>query len=227
MTVSVAIESVFAGAVEERWPGKPPSAIAKHPVSGRIKVAELGITVDAQADLNVHGGPDKALHHYPGEHYAIWRKELSRDDLGPGSFGENLSTTGLTEKTVCIGDIFSLGSVRLQVSQGRQPCWKLNAHTGEEQMAYLFQKTGRTGWYYRVLSTGTIGPDDVMTLTDRPHPDWSVARVTAARLTGKVSPADAATLANLPELPRRWRNAFEKMANEVLNEDTRSRLQTP
>lgn len=187
----------------------------------------LRITADTQADLNVHGSPDKALYHYPADHYATWCKELSRDDLFPGSFGENLATTGLTEKTVCIGDIFSLGSASVQVSQGRQPCWKLNAHTGEDRMAFLFQKTGRTGWYHRVLSAGSIDPGDTMTLTNRIYPDWSVERVTTARLTRRVHPADAATMATLPELAQGWRAAFEKMASGALNEDKQLRLRTP
>jgi len=227
MIRSVVIENVFAGVVEDRWPGKPPSAIAKQPVSGRVEVAEHGLTVDAQADPKVHGGPDKALHHYPADHYAAWRRELGREDLLPGSFGENIATTGLTENTVCIGDIYSFGSARVQVSQGRQPCWKLDAHTGEDQMAFLFQKTGRTGWYYRVLSAGSVEQGDTMTLVDRAHPGWSVQRVTAARLTRNVPPADAAILANLPELAKGWRAAFEKMAQGGLKEDTRMRLRSP
>ncbi|MEQ8897302.1 MAG: MOSC domain-containing protein [Roseovarius sp.] len=227
MTLSSEIANVFAGAAQERWPGKPPSAIGKQPVTGRVSIGTLGLTVDEQADLKVHGGPDKALHHYPADHYAIWRAELGREDLHPGSFGENLTTTGLTEKTVCIGDIFTLGTAEIQVSQGRQPCWKLNAHVDEARMAYLFQKTGRTGWYYRVLSPGAVAPGDTLSLLERLHPDWSVERVTAARLTRKVSPEEAAIMAALPELAKGWRTAFEKMASGVTTEDTSSRLIHP
>lgn len=227
MILATEIETVFAGTVTERWPGKPPLAIVKHPVLERASIAMDGLTVDYQADLTVHGGPDKALHHYPADHYAAWRAELGRMDLLPGSFGENLTTTGLTEKTVCIGDIFSLGTARVQVSQGRQPCWKLNAHTGEGRMAYLFQKTGRTGWYYRVLLSGSVAPGDTIALIDGPHPDWSVEQVTAARLTRKVNADDSAVLAIMPELAAGWRAAFEKMARGLTQEDTRGRLHTP
>ena len=227
MNVLSVIDNVFAGTVKERWPGKPPSAIGKQPVSGRVSIATLGLNVDEQADLKVHGGPDKALHHYPADHYVAWHAELRREDLHPGSFGENLTTTGLTEKTVCIGDIFRLGTAEIQVSQGRQPCWKLNAHVGEARMAYLFQKTGRTGWYYRVLSPGAVAPGDTLSLIERLHPNWSVERVTAARLTRKVRPEEAASLASLPELATGWRTAFEKMASGVATEDTRSRLNHP
>lgn len=227
MSVSVTVEDVFVGQVEQRWPGRPPSAIRKQSVSDRVEVSELGITIDAQADLKVHGGAEKAIHHYPADHYASWRKDLGRDDLVPGSFGENLSATRLTERTVCIGDIFRLGSASVQVCQGRQPCWKLNLHTGENQMAYLFQKTGWTGWYYRVLKTGWFAAGEMLTLADRMHPDWSVERVTAARLTRKISPRDAAELANLPELAKGWRKAFAKMAEGAFSEDTSLRLNPP
>jgi len=227
MTLSTGIRDVFVGTVTERWPGKPPSAIGKVPVSGRVSIAMDGLTVDEQADLKVHGGPDKALHHYPADHYPAWRAELGREDLLPGSFGENLTTTGLTEKTVCIGDLFSLGTAKIQVSQGRQPCWKLNAHVGEARMAYLFQRTGRTGWYYRVLSPGSVAPGDTLSLIERRHPDWSVERVTAARLTNKLRPEEAAILASMPELARGWQTAFEKMASGVATEDKRSRLNHP
>ncbi|MEQ8291159.1 MAG: MOSC domain-containing protein [Roseovarius sp.] len=218
------IENVFAGTVKERWSGKPPSAIGKQPVPGRAQIAMLGLTVDQQADLEVHGGPDKALHHYPADHYAAWRTELGREDLLPGSYGENLSTNGLTEKTVCIGDVFRVGTAEVQVSQGRQPCWKLNAHVGETKLAHLFQKTGRTGWYYRVLLPGEVAAGGSLSLIERLHPDWSVERVTAARLTREVRPEEAAILARLSGMAERWRKAFEKMADGDATEDTRSRL---
>ena len=227
MNISAEITGVFAGTVREHWPGKPLSAIVKQPVLGRASIVTLGLTADEQADLKVHGGPDKALHHYPADHYAAWRAELGREDLFPGTFGENLTTSGLTEDSVCIGDIFSLGTARVQVSQGRQPCWKLNAHVGEAKMALLFQKTGRTGWYYRVLSPGSVASGDTLSLIQRLHPDWSVRRVTAARLTRKVRPEEAAILAGLPELAKGWRTAFEKMASGIATEDTRSRLDPP
>lgn len=227
MTVTSQIETVFTGKIEARWEGKPPSAIGKRPVAGPVAVTARGLIGDAQADLSVHGGPDKALHHYAADHYPAWRSELARDDLAPGAFGENIAAYGLTEANVCIGDIFTLGSATVQVSQGRQPCWKLAAHAGEPRMAWLFQKTGRTGWYYRVLSPGTIEAGAPITLVDRPWPDWSVQRVTAARLTRRVTPAEAQALAELPELAEGWRAAFARLAGGERNEDTAKRLNPP
>jgi MOSC domain-containing protein YiiM len=224
MNLFATIDALFIGRVEERWPGRPPSAIGKTRTAERLEIGATGFPRDTQADLEVHGGVEKAIHHYPGEHYAAWRAELGRDDLAPGGFGENVSTVGLTEDTLCIGDVLSFGSAIVQVSQGRQPCWKLAAHTGEERMAYLFQKTGRTGWYYRVLEPGHVAPGDGIALVERLRPDWTVKRVTLARLTRRIAPADAAFLADMPELYAGWREAFARMAGGHAGEDTSARL---
>jgi MOSC domain-containing protein YiiM len=224
MTLSITIDALYTGAVEERWPGRPPSAIGKRATAERLEIGPTGLLRDAQADLEAHGGLEKAIHHYPGEHYAAWRAELGRDDLAPGGFGENLSTTGVTEDDLCIGDVLSLGSAVVQVSQGRQPCWKLAAHTGEERMAYLFQKTGRTGWYYRVLEPGHVQAGDRLALAERPRPGWTVQRVTRARLTRRIAPAEAAMLADMPELYAGWRGAFARMARGETEEDVSARL---
>lgn len=224
MNLSATIEAFFIGTVEERWKGKPPSAIGKRRTADRLEIGSTGFVRDAQADIEAHGGLEKAIHHYPGDHYAAWRAELGRDDLAPGGFGENLSTLGLTEDLLCIGDVLSLGTATVQVSQGRQPCWKLAAHVGEERMAYLFQKTGRTGWYYRVLEPGHVGPGDGIALVERRCPGWTVKRVTQARLTRRIEPSDAAVLADMPELFAGWRETFARMAAGQTEEDTSARL---
>lgn len=105
--------------------GTERSAIRKTAISGAVTVTTLGLDGDEQADLSVHGGPEKAIHHYPFDHYASWRGMRSSVSLdAPGAFGENISTYGLTEETVCIGDQFQLGTAVVEVSQPRQPCWK-------------------------------------------------------------------------------------------------------
>ncbi len=117
------------------------SAIAKTPVDGRVRLGETGLEGDQQAELKVHGGPEKALHHYPFDHYAVWRREwqagvpgLARLDQA-GAFGENISTSGLTETDVCVGDVYRIGSAIVQVSQPRQPCWKLNLRFARADMS--------------------------------------------------------------------------------------------
>lgn len=227
MTLQATIEGLFVGRVETRWEGKPPSAIAKTASADRLQITRTGFAGDSQADLAVHGGLDKAIHHYAGDHYAAWRAELNRDDLVPGGFGENVSTSGLTEDTLCIGDIFTLGTATVQISQGRQPCWKLSAHTGEERMAFLFQKTVRTGWYYRVLEPGEAQAGDTIVLQERPCPDWSVRAVTEARLTRRIDRDGALILSTLPELAEGWREAFARMAEKAPPEDTGPRLNAP
>ncbi|MBO9449863.1 MOSC domain-containing protein [Tropicibacter sp. R16_0] len=223
--LSAEIGGIFLGRVQDRWDGKPPSAIQKDQTLGRQAITLTGFSDDAQADLTVHGGEDKAIHHYASDHYAAWQNEgQMAAGTKPAAFGENIATTELTEENLCIGDILKLGTATVQISQGRQPCWKLGLYTGNEKMPYLFQKTGRTGWYYRVLETGTAEAGDRITLIERRNPDWSVLHVTRARLTRRVSPEEAQALAELTDLAIGWRQAFARMAGGDTEEDTSARL---
>lgn len=220
------VDAVFIGQVAELVPGRPPSAIAKARVDGPLWLGRTGLEGDEQADLAVHGGPEKALHHYAAEHYAVWRRELPElaDRLVPGAFGENISTTGLTEENLCPGDVLRIGSARVQVAQGRQPCWKLCARTGQADMALRFQATGRTGWYYRVVEEGALCAGDAIVLEARPLPDWTLARLIAARFECHLEPAVARELAETEELSASWRKAFARKADPAFVEDTRARL---
>tara|TARA_R110002074_G_scaffold389165_1_gene572337 strand:- start:728 stop:1432 length:705 start_codon:yes stop_codon:yes gene_type:complete len=223
--LSARIDGLFFGKVARRWDGKEPSAIGKTSVTGHHEINEFGFVMDEQADLVIHGGPDKAIHHYATDHYADWIAEGEiPDGSQPAAFGENIASFGMTENLLCIGDTLRLGTAVVQVSQGRQPCWKVSEHTINKNMAYLFQKTGRTGWYYRVLEPGIAGVEDTVSLLGRPQPEWTVERVTTARLTRRVSQEDAAILAVMPELADGWRTAFSKMAGGDLDEDTSRRL---
>lgn len=223
-SLSSRIDGVFIGKISNRWEGRDPSAIGKTLVSGPQDINEFGFVVDEQADRENHGGADKAIHHYAADHYCDWITEGEIPaGTTPAAFGENIATTGLTEWTLCIGDKLRLGTAIVQISQGRQPCWKVSEHTKNKRMAYLFQKTSRTGWYYRVLEAGVAGAGDQVTLLERTQPNWSVARVTSARLTRRVSLQDAEALATLPELADGWRLAFRRMAEGNHHEDTSSR----
>ncbi|KQM22137.1 MOSC domain-containing protein [Novosphingobium sp. Leaf2] len=180
MTSPFPVLSVLRGTVTPfRGPGEK-SAIAKRPIDGLVRVHRLGLDGDAQADLTVHGGPDKAIHHYPHDHYAWWCTAIGDHPLldDYGAFGENISTRGLAEDMVCIGDRWRLGSALLEVSQGRQPCWKLDHRFGgEHRVNALCVRSRRAGWYYRVLEEGAVQAGDVLELVDRPFPSWTVLRV--------------------------------------------------
>lgn len=219
------IDGLFLGKVEHRWEGRGPSAIGKTAVTGSHAIAQNGFVKDAQADLEHHGGRDKAIHHYATDHYADWIAEKAiPEGTRPAAFGENVTTRGMTEDTMCIGDILRLGSATIQISQGRQPCWKVAEHTSNPRMAALFTRSGRTGWYYRVLENGEAAVGDEIRLLERPQPDWSVKRVTLGRLTRQISARDAEVLAHMPELAEGWRGAFAKMAAGDRGEDTSRRL---
>lgn len=221
---------VFAGAVAPLPGDTRLSGISKWPIAGPWIIAATGLVGDAQADLKVHGGPEKALHHYPREHYSVWQSEIGPHWLleQGGAFGENLSTVGCTEAEICIGDILRLGSALLQVSQGRQPCWKLNARFGRNDMAYAVQKTGRTGWYYRVLEPGQAAPDDTLHLMGRPHPDWPLARLIRLLYHDTMALDELAEMADLPSLAEGWRKLARRRIEAGQIEDWSNRLgETP
>lgn len=207
----VRIDALLTGvAVPYTRPGSR-SGIAKSPRVGPVQIGELGLRGDEQGDLRVHGGVDKAVHHYPFEHYAAWRAELG--DLPvldvAGAFGENLSSRGLDEGTVCIGDVYALGSAVLEVSQGRQPCWKLNDRFGVADMARRVQDTGRTGWYYRVLEPGSAQAGDALTLRERPCPTWPLRRLMRLLAERVLDPAQLGEALALPLVPS-WRTLLER-----------------
>jgi MOSC domain-containing protein YiiM len=136
------------------------TGIFKSPVSARTSLSPTGFAGDQQADLRVHGGPQKAVYTYPSEHYEFWREKLHWPDLPYGAFGENLTTSGLLEDSVAIGDRFQVGSTILQVSQPRMPCFKLALRFGRSEMVKDFWVSGRPGIYFSVVQTGEIGPGD-------------------------------------------------------------------
>lgn len=226
MKFTTPILGLYIGKAKERWPGKPPSAIAKFEANGTQQLIETGFIADAQADLRVHGGPDKAVHHYPADHYSAWQSEKFETSFAfrSGGFGENISTAGIVESDVCLGDVFELGTARVQISQGRQPCWKLNMHTRVPQMAALVQSSGKTGWYYRVLQQGEVKIGDQLKLIDRPVEAWPLDRLIAARFDKKLAQETAKELAETPELAKNWRQYFYKRAHSLFIEDQTPRL---
>ncbi len=226
--VAVRIDALLTGvAVPYTRPGSR-SAIAKSPRGGPVRIGELGLEGDEQGDTRVHGGVDKAVHHYPFEHYAAWRAELGGPPVpeAPGAFGENISSTGLDEGTVCLGDRFTLGGALLEVSQGRQPCWKLNDRFGVRDMARRVQDSGRTGWYYRVLRPGIAQAGDLLALVERPWPAWPLQRLMRLLATRSTDPELLHAALALPLVPS-WRTLLERRLESRQAEDWTRRIEGP
>jgi MOSC domain-containing protein YiiM len=228
--VQVTINAVLVGQLAPLGRRGVTSGMAKKPVAGSVAVHRDGLEGDAQGDRKNHGGPEKAIHHYPFDHYTPWREELAehRELLAaPGAFGENISTTGLTEQDVCIGDIFRLGTAVVQISQGRQPCWRLNERFGLSDMARRVQTTARTGWYYRVLEEGIVEAGSPLRLLERRAPAWTVARALHLLYRDTMNREALQELAGLAELAQPWRHLAARRLEKGAVEDWSGRLTTP
>ena len=191
------------------------SAIAKRPVKGPVRIGWLGLEGDSVADPVHHGGWDKAIHLYPQDHYGWWRERKPAHPLleSAGAFGENIASRGLTEEQICLGDRFSLGSAIVEVSHGRQPCWKLDHRFGARDVLATIVKTARSGLYFRVLREGEAESGTRMDLLERPLPDWPVARVFRLLIGGghKTDPEAVRALAKMPVLAEAWRDRAGKL----------------
>ncbi|MNO43352.1 6-N-hydroxylaminopurine resistance protein [compost metagenome] len=201
------------------------SGIDKQPRAGVLEVTLLGVEGDEQGDLRVHGGIEKAIHHYPREHYPTWQAELGEHPLlsKPGAFGENFSSVGWREADVCLGDRIRVGTALLEVSQGRMPCWKLNDRFDVAQMALRVQQSGRTGWYYRVLEAGQVQAGDTLQVVERQYAEWSVARLSAVLFDKRLEPELLHECLALPLVPS-WRKTLERRVQQRQVEDWSKRL---
>lgn len=179
------------------------TAFRKSPIDGPVEVRITNLAGDEQADLRVHGGPHKAVLVYSADHGPVWRAFDERMDA-PGAFGENLHVTGLSEADVCIGDRWRVGSAVFEVSQPRQPCWKANDRWGRDDVVDEMERTGRTGWYMRVLDTGRLRAGDRFELLERTHPDWTVAEANDLMHHRRDDAEGARSLASVPALAPSW-----------------------
>ncbi len=217
------IDTLLIGTPEPLGPKGVPSSIqARRPVPGPVQADENGLFGDRVGDDKVHGGAEKAIHLYPFDHYARWAAEqplMVPHLAAPGAFGENFSVAGVTEADVCLGDVVEVGGAQLQVSQARQPCWKLGVRFGLPALPRLVQKSGRTGWYYRVLKPGAISQGDPIRLLDRPHPAWDIAHTLR---TLYVDTLNREALEELAELtgasPGLRRLAANRLANAMVED---------
>jgi MOSC domain-containing protein YiiM len=193
---------------EVEWEGRRVlTGIFKSPVAATLPVRFLNIEGDGQADLTVHGGRDKAVYAYPSEHYGPWEERLDRE-LSPGAFGENLTTAGLLEDEVHIGDEFRVGTARLVVTQPRFPCYKLGIRFGDPAMVKSFLHSGKPGIYFAVLEEGTVGPGDSIERLSEEESRISVTEMLRIVLDRDASPATLRRLLGARHLADTWRKTL-------------------
>ena len=188
--------------LDRRWT----TAFFKKPVDGPVVAGWLGLAGDSQADVRHHGGRDKAVLAYAGDHYADWRQVPGLEEITGGGFGENLTVSGVSEATVCIGDAWRVGDVLLEVTQPRQPCFKLGRRWRTPELVKQVLGNGRTGWYLRVLEEGPIEAGMTMTLERRPHPEWTIAAAHNVMYDRRLPAERIRALISLPELSQAWKD---------------------
>jgi len=196
--------------------GEPVSTgIFKEPIAGRVMLRTLNLDGDRQADLSVHGGPEKAAYVYPSEHYAFWKQELSDMEFPYGMFGENFTTTGLLETDIHIGDRFQIGEAEVMVTQPRLPCYKLGLRFGRTDIIKRFLVSERTGFYLSVLKEGEVGAGDEFALIQRNASGVRVVDVTRLYGSDKQN-LDLLRRAIATEgLPNGWRDYFQQRIEKL------------
>jgi len=184
------IVSVNVGLPQQvMWRGKPiNTAIFKEPVEGSIRIRKLNLDGDRQADLTVHGGPDKAVYAYPVEHYEYWRTRVPETPHTLGAFGENLTVRDVLEKDLNIGDQVRVGTALLQVAQPRMPCYKLQVRFDRDDMTRLFAHSGRSGFYFSVIEEGEVKAGDAIELAKRDERKISIADIYELYFSKAIDP---------------------------------------
>jgi MOSC domain-containing protein YiiM len=201
------IISIQTGRAAPLGPDGVSSAIVKSARNGAVAVGLLGLVGDEQADLSVHGGPEKAVYGYAASHYPDWARQfpvLAKNFTG-GAMGENLTIAGMEEANICVGDIHAIGSALLQICQPRQPCFKFALRHANNRLPKAMVKSGHSGWYYRVLQTGAITAGDAVDLHERPNPDFPFARLVEIIYHGQATPAELTRMADMQGLAGQWR----------------------
>ena len=186
------------------------TAIFKKPVDGRVKVGDLNLEGDAQADLRVHGGWSKAVYAYPSEHYEFWDKEYPDKDLEPAQFGENLATEGLIETELCIGDRLRIGSAEFVVTEPRMPCYKLGIRFGHKDILRRFLQSRRSGFYLAVTKTGELGAGDEIEMISRDENRVTVTDIVRLWVDDKDDIETMSRALKIDVLPEGWKQPFRE-----------------
>jgi MOSC domain-containing protein YiiM len=186
------------------------TGIFKQPVSGPVFLRTLNLDGDRQADLSVHGGPNKAVYGYPSEHYSFWRQELPGMDLPWGMFGENFTTEGLAEHDLHVGDRLQIGSAIVMVRQPRTPCYKLAAKFQRDDMLDHFLESGRSGFYFSVEQEGTVAAGDSFEFLSREQNAITIEEMNRLFVTDKHNHVLLEKAIASPALPESWRDYLAK-----------------
>jgi MOSC domain-containing protein YiiM len=193
------------------------TAIFKDPITGPVILRKLNIDGDKQADLTVHGGLDKAVYSYPEEHYDYWRKQFPDMDLVWGMFGENLTTEGLMEDAVNIGDHLQIGSAKLVATQPRMPCYKLGVRFGHMEIIRMFMASNRPGIYFRVLKEGKVQRGDKIEVVKRDENNVKVTDIVSLYINrdnaDSIETMRRAT--KISVLPEGWKNEFQQNIEQL------------
>lgn len=211
------ITALYCGRSEILLPENKPSAINKHPVSGPVAVKTLGLEGDQQVDLKHHGGPDKALHQYAEPDYLKLANTFPEvaEQLKSGALGENFTVPDLDCTQICIGDIFQLGSARIQVSEPRQPCWKINSKLGIKGVTKYIDDNAIIGWYFRVLETGEAEAGSDFKLLERCNSEWTIEHFWRNFRDRELSLATATQMSELNGLSTFWKERMQKKAKAI------------
>jgi MOSC domain-containing protein YiiM len=192
--------------------GPVTTGIFKEPVAGPVMIRTLNLDGDRQADLMVHGGPEKAVYAYPAEYYPYWRDQLPQAELEPGMFGENLTTVGLFEDSLFIGDRVRVGNAVLEVTQPRMPCYKLTLKFGRDDMIKRFLKSGKSGFYFSVVEEGDVNVDSPIEILSRDENKVSVSDITRLYMDPRPDAALLQRAVGVPALPRSWKDYLVERA---------------
>jgi len=184
------------------------TGIFKDPSQGSVVVRTLNLDGDRQADLTVHGGAEKAVYGYPAEHYGYWRRELPQEEFVWGKFGENLTTEGILEDELCIGDRLRAGSAILVATQPRMPCYKLALKFGREDMIKRFLRSRRSGFYFSVAEEGEVSAGSPIEIISRDSGRVSVADISRLFLSKESDRELLQRALQVDALPVSWKESL-------------------
>ncbi len=212
------LEHLLIGKPQPFGDGGSASAIRKQEQQQGIWLGFQGLEGNEVADIIHHGGEEKAVHHYPKEHYAFWRKKYGNLEIleKAGAFGENLSSRGMTEDKLCLGDAFRIGRATIECSHARQPCWKLNHQLGQKDVLKTVLKTSKSGSYFRVLEEGIVRRGNAIEMLDQPLPEWPLERVFKIVIGGehKGKAAELRFLKDCRFLAEPWRRRSGQLLSQ-------------